>query len=190
MYRLERPNMAVNDPRVGARGQTRRFRMWNTWNISSTETRDHIIEWVADVANSADGGKLKHLVLSCHGAPGELALGEGFDSSSVSQFAGWNGLVDKIWVPSCNVAAGRTGHAFCSAMAAAAGCYLVVSTEIQCEAAQSVPYDMMTSFEGLVLSYGPDGTITWRGRNVSSWRQRTLMDRILGGAGQCVQVPD
>lgn len=73
MIRLERPNMAVNDPRVSdGRGNFRRFQMWNTWDIQADEKRAKIITWVATVASSAPAKKLKNLVLSCHGLPGFL----------------------------------------------------------------------------------------------------------------------
>jgi len=53
MFRLERPNMAVNDKRVSGGGSCRRFQMWNTWDIGAAETREHIIDWVATVARRA-----------------------------------------------------------------------------------------------------------------------------------------
>jgi hypothetical protein len=48
-------------------------------------------------------------------------------------------------------------------------CYVVAPTEIQTEAVVTVPFGMMTSFEGLVLSYGPQGDVTWSHRNPSTW---------------------
>jgi hypothetical protein len=210
MFRLERPNMAVNDPRVGGTAPPgggaaprRRFQMWNTWDISATELRAHIIEWVAAVAQRAQGGKLRHLVLSCHGLPGYLMLGEGFDSSHLPLFDQWNGLVEKLWLPNCLVAripdpamkaqlahdypTYRTsdGNVFCGEIARRIGGYVVAATETQCEYPSDVPPDMMTSFEGLVLSYGPQGNVTWSSRNRSMW-MRTAPD----GSQQCVPVPN
>lgn len=184
MYTLERPNMAVNDPRVRSGSSVRRFRMWNTWDISKTETRQHIIDWVATVARSATGGKLKNLVLSCHGAPGYLQLGQGFNNTHIALFRGWRGLIEKIWLPNCSVAfigsGGSDGNVFCSNMAKQVQCYVVAATELQCESTVTLPYDQMTSFEGLVLSYGPQGNVTWSNRNPSTWFRD----------GRCVSVSD
>jgi len=197
MFRLERPNMAVNDKRVCAPdGRFRRFQMENTWDVPASETRAHIIEWVAAVARGARGGKLKHLVLSGHGSPGGIDVGEGFDSTHMRLFRDWAGLIEKIWLPNCRVAyiptaaeaaAGmRDGNVFCSELAKTVGCHVVAATELQCEFPVDVPSDMMTSFEGLVLSYGPAGNVTWSSRNPSMW----LRTNPTTGAQQCVPVPD
>jgi hypothetical protein len=198
MYTLQRPNMAVNDPRVSSGGSVRRYQMWNTWNIKETETRRHIVDWVAAVARGAPGSRLKHLVLSCHGLPGYLQLGEGFNSDHIALFAVWRGLIEKIWLPNCLVAripgakmqtqlnhdypgwGTSDGNVFCSKLAKQVQCYIVAATEKQCESVRTLPSDKMTSFEGLVLSYGPDGSVTWSGRNPSMWIK----------AGKCVSVPD
>ncbi len=199
MFRLERPSMAVNDPRVSSGSFIRRFQMENSWDITAGESREHIIGWVAAVARGATGGKLKNLVLSCHGLPAYLQLGQGFDTSNIPMFAAWNGLVEKIWLPDCLVAqiptpaqqsqyrttyptmATGDGNMFCSGLAKTVGCYVVASTETQCESVVTVPVDQMTSFEGLILCYGPAGNITWSSRNRSTW---------INGGGACVQVPD
>jgi hypothetical protein len=197
MFRLERPNMAINDPRVAGAAPTgggpaprRRFQMWNTWDIQTDEKREHIIGWVAKVAGDAQGGRLRHLVLSGHGAPATLDIGEGFSRSHLPLFDRWRGLVDKIWLPNCTVAfigdtPERDGNLFCSDLAKRIGGYVVAATELQCEFPRDVPPDMMTSFEGLVLSYGPAGNVTWSSRNASMW-MRTAPD----GTQQCVPVPD
>jgi hypothetical protein len=204
MFRLERPNMAVNDKRVAGGCTYRRFQMWNTWDIDATETREHIVEWVATVARGATGGKLKHLVLSSHGLPANLQLGQGFDQSHVPLFAAWAGLIEKIWLPNCLIARIpepalkaqldhdhpgvkiSDGNVFCSELAKTVHCYVVAATEDQCETPADVPTDMMTSFEGLVLSYGPEGNITWSSRNRSMWMRTDPRT----GAQQCVPVPD
>lgn len=195
--------MALNDPRVSAvaGGITyiRRYQMWNTWDIGASEQRQHIIDWVANVARSAPGGKLKNLVLSCHGLPGMLWLGQGFTKDHLGLFAAWRGLIEKIWLPNCLVAHIPTsteqvqfdrsypgwgvsdGNMFCSGLAKQVQCYVVAPTESQCESTTSVPFGQMTSFEGLVLSYGPSGNVTWQNRNPSIWTN---------AAGQCVPVPD
>lgn len=182
MYRLERPSMALNDPR-----NHKRFQLWNTWDVRQNETRRHMAEWVAEVARGASGGRLKHLVLNCHGAPGYLELGEGIRNQDVSAFASWRGLIEKIWIPACRVAlipttAGQAdGNVFCSNLAKTVGCYVVASTETQCSLPGNIPADMMPSFEGLILSYGPGGNVTWSSRNASTYTT---------SSGACYQVPD
>jgi hypothetical protein len=180
--------MAVNDPRViDEHGNIRRFQLGNTWNIGQNESRQHIINWVAQVARNAQGGKLKNLVLSCHGLPGYLQLGQGFNSSHMDMFVQWRGLIEKIWLPNCLVAripdtamsaqmaqsypgfGVSDGNIFCSSLAKKVRCYVVASTEIQLEYFRVLPIDMMTSFEGLVLSYGPEGNVTWWDRNPSTY---------------------
>lgn len=201
MFRLDRPNMAVNDPRVsgGTPPVVRRFRMWNTWDIQASEGRAHIIDWVASVARGAPGGKLKNVVLSGHGLPGFLQVGEGFNRSHLPLFERWRNLVEKLWLPNCLVAripdaAMQTqldhdypgwgtsdGNMFCSAIAKAINGYVVAATETQCETLEAYPVDMMSSFEGLVLSYGPSGAVTWSARNPSTWTD---------SSGACVPVPN
>lgn len=184
MHRLERPSMALNDPR-----NHKRFQMWNTWDIQRNETRRHMVEWVAEVARGATGRKLKNLILNCHGSPGYLELGEGVTNTNVGDFSPWRGLIEKIWIPACQVALipGSTppgqadGNVFCSNLAKTVGCYLVASTETQCSFPGNIERDMMPSFEGLILSYGPDGNVTWSSRNASTYTN---------SAGHCVPVPD
>jgi len=196
MIKLERPNAAVNDPRVrplgpiGRHGHgkepeiyVRRYRMKFTWDITATESRQNIIDWVVQRARKKK--KLKNLVLSCHGEAGVLRLGQGFDNSNVALFAAWRGLIEKIWIPGCSVAfigtGGSNGNVFCSKLAQLVQCYVVASTEDQCDEAKTFPIDEISSFEGLVLSYDPGGNISWQGRNPSTWHK---------ASGECVPVPD
>jgi hypothetical protein len=207
MFRLERPNMALNDPRlsgiVGGALTPVRFQMWQTWDIQANEERDHIIDWVASIARGAPRGRLKHLVLNCHGLPGYIQLGAGFNRTHLPLFDGWQGLVEKIWLTACRAANIPTaadqaaldrghpglgagdGNIFCSELAKRTGAYVVAATELQCHLIRDFPPDMMASFEGLVLCYGPKGDVTWSSRNKSTW-MRTAPD----GSQQCVPMPD
>lgn len=162
MITIEQPAMALDDVRDFSLAQ-----MWNTWNIQPTDTREQIIHGTATVARGASGGKLKNIVVCCHGSPGYLQLGQGFDRSHASLFTHWAGLVDKIWIRACNFAFIQSprapnsgdGNLFCSAMAQAAQCYVVASTETQYTASSSLPYGKLDGYEGLVLSYGPQGDV-------------------------------
>jgi len=198
MFRLERPNVAINDPRV-----RRRFQMWRTWDITVNETREHIINRIVQVAAEVPGGKLRHVVFSCHGLPGFLLLGQGFNRRYLPMFEAWAGKVEKLWLPSCLIAniptAARLaqynadnpgwdisdGNVFCAELARRAHTYVVAATEDQCEFPRDVPLDRMTRFEGLAVCYDPRGRITWRTRNRSMW-MRTAPD----GSQQCVPMPE
>lgn len=170
MITLEAPHMALNSNNMPCI-----YQMWNTWGwfgttqISGSELPSKIVKWVAVVARGAPGGKLKNLVINCHGAPGYLELGTGFSRRNVGLFTEWKGLVEKIWISACSVAfiekpgTDEDGNLFCGALAKNVGCYVVVATEMQRSKNQAYPYGKIDGFEGLVLSYGPDG-VTWSRR--------------------------
>ncbi|TXL69955.1 hypothetical protein FHP25_36745 [Vineibacter terrae] len=176
MITIKSPHMGLNDARAPVR-----VRMWNTWEVSATDTKRHIIDWTATVARGAPGGKLSEIVISCHGAPAYLQLGEGFGAADADLFRGWRGLVDKIWIRACLVgrivgpetagqgdgafitALGMTGNGdtFIRAVAAAAQAYVVVGTELQSSGKYTrdapCPFGQLDQYEGLVLSYPSDG---------------------------------
>lgn len=180
MIDIRFPHMGINDPRSPVF-----CRMWNTWNISQTERKTFIFDWAARVARGAPGGRLAELVICCHGRPGFLQLGEGIGSGDAHLFGRWRDLVGKVWIRACLVGRIVTpqslqegdgallqalnlsgdGHRFCSEAARALGGYIVVSTELQVSSRYSrtnpLPYGRLDAFEGLVLSYHPDGTVGW-----------------------------
>jgi hypothetical protein len=195
MITIGYPHMGLNDERAPVFVQ-----MYNTWRVTRSETPDHIVDWTAEVARRTPGGKLNEIVISCHGAPGYLQLGTGIGAGEISLFRRWRGLVNKVWIRACLV--GRivgpdtasqgdgafisalsmsgNGHRFCSDLAQALRCYLVVGTELQTSGRYSttnpVPFGQLDSYEGLVLSYHPDGTIGWTRRysSVSSANATTM----------------
>ena len=191
MIFLEEPHMGLNDSR-----STNKVQMWNTWDVKTTDTVEHILAWVAEVAKKAPGGKLKNVVFRCHGAPAYLQCGAGIRRADTAKFKAWRGLVDKIWFSACLVgyiapgtsgAAGPAsgdGNMFCCEISKAAECHVVTPTELQVIGANRVlPYGHIDTYEGLVLSYSPpDGKITW------SHRYPSTFDR---GAGRgWVKNPD
>jgi hypothetical protein len=174
--------MVLNDLRLDGN----RFQLEETWDVRLNETRTHMVEWVAKKAK--DKGKLKNLVLHCHGEPAYLKLGEGFSLQNLGSFSPWRGLVEKIWLSACQVARipnlpsyRDNGNSFCAYMAKIVGCYVVAPTETQCNEIKTYPIDCIPSYEGLVLCYGPNGNISWSGRNASTF--------ALPG-GSCSNVPD
>jgi hypothetical protein len=184
MFTLEQPSMALNDT-VGVPHS--QIRMWNTWSVPQSDSRQHIIGWVKEVARGAPGGKLKNVVINCHGLPGSVLIGEGFSRSHTALFRDWAGFVDKIWFVACLVARIPTpamqadldaryhaynpsdGNIFCSEIARHAQAYVVAPTEEQRNRG-GYGIGQMPTFEGLLLSYGPRGDVTWSHRYSSDWR--------------------
>lgn len=183
MISLDGYHMGLNDSRT-----TNKVQMWNTWPVKTTETVEHMIGWVAEVARRAPGGKLNHVVFRCHGRPAYLQCGAGISRADTAKFSAWAGLVDKIWFSACLVAyitpgttatagaacgpgpASGDGNLFCSEIAKAAQCYVVAATELQVIGRNRVlPYGKLDTFEGLVLSYGPGGNVTWSHRYPSTY---------------------
>lgn len=165
MIEIEQPAMAVNDVRDLTPAQ-----MWNTWYVQPTDTRKRILDWVAHVARySTAAGKLNNLVLCCHGAPGSLELGEGFDKNHTPLFAAWAGLIETIWIRACQFTyfpkpgtqALGAGGLFCSEIAQYARCQVIASMDALYIGQQKpLSYGELDGFEGLTLSYAPDGTVT------------------------------
>jgi hypothetical protein len=100
MFTLEQPSMALNSTEIS----WSKISMWNTWEVDRAQTREHIVEWVATVASGAPGNKLKNVVINCHGLPGWVGIGQGFNRTHLGLFRQWVGKVDKIWFVACLVA--------------------------------------------------------------------------------------
>ncbi len=180
MITLDGPHMGLNDSR-----STNKVQMWNTWNVTQTESVDHMIGWVAQVARGAPGGKLKNVVFRCHGAPAYLQCGAGIRRADTAKFSAWRGLIDKIWFSACQVGyitpgtgsapgpASGDGNMFCCEISKAARCHVVAGTELQVIGVNRVlPYGCLDTYEGLVLSYSPpDGNVTWSHRYPSTYNR-------------------
>ena len=182
MFTLEQPSMALNSTEISHS----KIKMWNTWEVDRAQTREHIVEWVATVATGAPNGKLKNVVINCHGLPGYVQIGQGFNRQHLGLFRQWTGLVDKIWFVACLVAripdsqmqggldrnypgfGTGDGNIFCSSLAQYANCYVYAPTEEQRNRG-GYSVGQMPTFEGLCLSYGPQGNITWSHRYSSNW---------------------
>lgn len=189
MITITSPSMAINDPRVGTA-----YNMDVTKAVTATTTMRQIVDLILAAARTARGGVLQNVVLSAHGTPGRLAIGTGLDSGSMAPFADVRGKVFKIWFTGCltaRIAGPQTaahgdgaalraygansgdGHAFVSGFARLTGCYIVVPTEIQLSARSSYPLGQIDTYEGLLLSYDPAGTISWQHRYPSLYNHNT-----------------
>jgi hypothetical protein len=152
-FSIEQPAMALNA--VDCPGPPR---MWNTWDVQGHYRRIDIVNWTKTVAEGAPGGKLKSIVINCHGSPGYLHLGEGFGSQNTHLFARWKGLVEMIYITSCTIAA-ENGRAFCAAIAAYTEAYVVASTIIQEAPNTAAGPGQVDFFEGPTLTFDPKGKL-------------------------------
>lgn len=152
-FNIEQPAMALNA--TDCPGPPR---MWNTWDVLEHYKRIDIINWTRTVAQGAPGGKLKSIVINCHGAPGYLYLGQGFGSQNTPLFKAWKGLVEMIYITSCKIAAGH-GRQFCAAIAANTEAYVVASTIIQEAPNNAAPAGQLDFYEGPTLTFDPKGKL-------------------------------
>ncbi|MET1413390.1 hypothetical protein ABVF61_14030 [Roseibium sp. HPY-6] len=156
-----------------------------TETVRPEATQRDIVDRVVAAAGTVSGGRIKNLILNAHGWPAWFQLGTGLSSSTMAPWSDVSGKVFKIWFRGCLVARiagahadrhedGSTlralgvtsgnGHAFVRAFARLTRCYVVAPTELQVSRQRTYPHGQMNTYEGLVLSYDPEGTITWRRR--------------------------
>lgn len=163
MITIEQPAMALN-----AIDCPPPMKMWNSWDVHPHYKRIDIINWVADVAINAPGGKLKSIVICCHADPAHLYLGEGFKKPHTYLFKKWKDLVDVIYLQGCSIAAGD-GYSFCSEIAFYARCYVVAATVLQEVKATSMPPGQIDVFEGMTITFGPNGKAVNKLRFPANW---------------------
>jgi hypothetical protein len=162
MITIHQPAIAVNDTRDFGLAQ-----MWNTYKVQPHFTRSEITSNLRHVARSAPGGRVKSIVICCHGNPGSLQLGEGFDRSNAGAFGRLAGMVEIIWIRACRFAAidspnsetAGDGNLFCSEIARNARCYVFASSADQMTDARFLPFGKLDNFEGAVFQYGPQGNV-------------------------------
>lgn len=175
MISLDQPSLGLNS----THNHHVHVRMWNTGDVPASKPAGEIAEWIRRVAATAPGRRLANVVISCHGAPGFIGLGAGIGPADIPLFArlveGDTPMVSKFWFRCCQVAriatpgASSDGNTFCSAFARTTRAYVVASTESQWSHPRTLPFGKLDGFEGLVLSYGPDGNVSWNTRYRSGW---------------------
>jgi len=177
MITIEQPAMVLNA--VTPPPQIARYQMWNSWDVQPAANSGRIIENCRTVARSAPGGKLKNLIIQCHGAPGQISIGQGFDRSNVGLFSGLQGCVELIWIVACQPArisvtcspgtfCPADGNLFISEMARAAQCEIIAPTETQTNRSITYAFGMIPSYEGLIVKYNRLGRIYWSQRYPST----------------------
>jgi hypothetical protein len=162
--------------------------MSRTYPVAATATVDQIIQLICNYAQQGQGIVIKNLVLNCHGSPGYLRMGQGIGWQDVESFTQIRGLVEKIWIHACRIAGRdqvfgeRVGDHYCSSLARAARCYVVASTEIQASTRNhTYPYGQIDTFEGLALTWNPEGNVS------SSRRFRSTYQRNPGDSNSWYQ---
>ncbi|MEM9463015.1 MAG: hypothetical protein AAGF11_53230 [Myxococcota bacterium] len=180
MITVSSPSMVLNDSRAAVS-----YRMDVTKTVQNNTSIQSMVDMVLRAAQNAPGGTLANLVFTAHGSPAFFQLGVGLSSSTMAPFAAIKGKVHKIWFRGCLVARitgpqtathgdgaalrqmglnNGDGHVFIASFARLTGCYVVAPTEMQASNRLTYPAGQMDSYEGLVLSYDPQGNISWQHR--------------------------
>ena len=163
MLLMPNPSLALNDQRVGGH-----FNLRSSLLIYKTISRQGIVNSVANFAGTCPEGKIKSLVLNCHGLPGYLVMGEGFWGPHTGLFQAWRGKVDTIWITACRIASRKPetksaksgdGFTFCQQIAMSAQCTVVASQDYQEVPDRDIPEGYIDSFEGQLLTWRPDGSV-------------------------------
>ena len=166
MFTLEQPSMALNDSRAP---KGTKVIMQINRTVTPDEGISSFLHAVVEAAKSVPGGKLKNLVLNCHGNPGELQMGCGITRSLTDRFrmlvVNDQPLVETIYLKACLVAridgpgSQTDGNLFCCEIAKNARCKVVASTTEQVRGWYELGYGQLDRFEGTVLVYGPQGNV-------------------------------
>lgn len=167
MIILAPPHAVLNDAR-----SPMRYRMQFTYTFEKHNTpQQTLVDRVLAAASRCPGGVLQNLVINCHGLEGYLDLGVGFVADDAPLFEAWRGKVRKIWIVACLVGQRAPGArtSLPAAMARAAQCYVLASTERQVDHRRELPYGRLDTYEGLVLCFGPDGRLSWSRRYPSTY---------------------
>jgi len=175
MIKIDAPALALNDIQVPGH-----FHLSRNVKVHRDDSRENLVNCVAAIAAGAPGGRLKNLVLNCHGAPGYLIMGEEFWAPHTNLFERWAGLIDNIWITACQIASrcpatayawpdwlkniGQPGdgYLFCREIAIRARSNVIASVVNQEPPINTgIPNGHIDAFEGMVLCFGPTGDIAW-----------------------------
>jgi hypothetical protein len=177
MIQMQSPSLALNDVRCPGPVFLDR-----SLKIQSGDSSQNIVNAVANYAAAAPGGRLKSLVLNCHGLPGYLIMGQGFSHANVQAFQQWRGLVDTIWITACQIASRKysqpqvrkikdigpcevsDGFLFCQRIAMNTQAHVVASLDTQEAPNGAISKGNLDSFEGAHFCWKPDGSVAWARR--------------------------
>ena len=166
MIAIPEPAVALNDMRVEGHIHPSR-----SIKVRKNDTRQSIISAVATVASRSEGGRLKALVINCHGVPGYLQMGEGFGAPHTGLFTQWRGMIDTILITACRIASrlpdpkfptkSSDGFLFCQQIAINANCNVIAFLHTQEVPLQAIPNGMIDGFEGRLICWRRDGSVAW-----------------------------
>lgn len=138
----------------------------------------------------ANGGKIKALVINCHGSPGSLWIGnDRITIYNVNLFSIIQDKFDEIYITACGVAWGFTGTTFCKQLSRLTNAIIHASMQDQ----EGEPINVFRKklrnkidpFEGPVYTHYPDGciekSIKYSGEYVESQANYSEMPLIVSG---------
>lgn len=190
MIEIPQPSIALNafnqtpdifNPDYNVPGT--RYEMWQTLNVSSTDSINGTLLYVSLLAAGAANGAAKCLVINCHGmydkgttASGRrkaimtggfgLDLAEGITYGNADAFSNIRGCVKCIIITACGAAdvtnKGRSsgdGEALCSKIARAADAYVIAPRILQAATSRKLPRNHIDNFEGEVVRFNRAGVI-------------------------------
>jgi hypothetical protein len=174
MLDIEQPAMAINYEEKDKNGKDKFWHFDMSYTQNVPKDGNIPVSWLINAvkvfANQEEEKKLKNLVITCHGSPGRLYIGnEGFSQNNVHLFTQIAGFVERIWIVACNPAAvdatctpgvfcGADGDAFISSMSRNAKCVVAAPIEVQINRVKTYPFGKIPMFEGTLNFYKPDGT--------------------------------
>lgn len=174
MITIPSPSVVVNDARY-----TVTFHMDYDILAGPGHSMAMLVRRIKHIASLGGPRGIESLVLTGHGSPGCMQLGTGLSIASMTPFKELRGMVNKIWLLSCEIArygdvsasgapipplssgGSHNGHAFMRMLAFTAGCDVVGSTEVQTSGPRSrvYPTGRIDTFEGLVVTYNSQGNL-------------------------------
>jgi len=163
MFEIPQPSMALNSYNVPPPD----YPMWNTRKVDAGVRASDLINNVAAIADTAQGGSLRCVVFNCHGNAGVMSIGSGIGRGETPLFTALAGKVHTIMIVACDVAeiaeanTWKDGNLFCGEIARYANAFVFASTALQSTYAYTLiglPVNMVDEYEGSVYRYNPNGS--------------------------------
>jgi len=154
------PHMALNSHDVPPPD----YLMFNTWKVAQSDSVDHIVGWVREVAVGMPGSQIATLIFNAHGSPGKIHIGQGIGLNDLHKFQPWKTakgpLIKEIWIVACRVAGkgkfvsgGPDGESFCKDLALATGALVTAAVREQHTGMNKIPIGYIDEWEGEVRTY-------------------------------------
>lgn len=179
MIAIPQPSIAL----ISSEALDAPYRMWARYVADISRSPADILSSVATLISGTSAGRIKVLVIACHGRAinGQmgygLALGTGINNTNTSCFNILRGKVDVIITVACgaaHIASGHVpggfgdGHALMSSIARISGAKVIASTELQV-GSRYLPANYIDNMEGLVTVYNEHGHLVNQIRNPSTY---------------------